>query len=161
MNLDSLVKTGREPWLPSDEACALEVWHMDDAPTIGRFKHRGRQILFSAVRDIDEPITLWGYVCLTDAEAEAAEAASFEDMSEMLQFVDERFAEREIVVAAAVDFAIVRWGREHEQTLLLAASCFLQRWVDAMRREAPAEVQFDAFRAGAEEYHRGHQLTTV
>jgi hypothetical protein len=158
VNLDGLVKVGRSPWRPNDDVSELDVWHMDDVPTLGTFSFAGDVWLFSVVVDVEERTTVWGYVPLTPEDLDALGSATFATMAEVQAFADEAFADREITLAGADEFVIERWGRHHAPSLMAAASAFIREWVQTMLDNASDRQQFNALRAGADEYQEQRSL---
>ncbi len=112
MNLDAVVKRGCPPWLPSDDAHDLDVWHFYHVPTTGTFRHGDKgTLLFTAIGDVTGGVTVWGYVPLTADEARVLADAAYDTAEEMQDAVSALFAHRDGVYATARRFALEAWTR--------------------------------------------------
>ncbi|MBO3086585.1 hypothetical protein [Cellulomonas fengjieae] len=151
MMLDGIVRRGSRPWLPNPDAEDLDVWHADDVPTLGTFGCGKSTVLFSAIGDVDSPMTVWAYTDLKGEKCESLRDVMFANVTEMQSFAEGFFRSTHTVFACADDFVLKEWGTEPVGTdhgaLIKAAVAFLEKISIAMRdRVADLEGQ----EAGAE-----------
>lgn len=110
MNLDKLVTRGRIPWSPVPAARDLDVWVEYDHPLAGTFVADGQTVLFAVVGDSSAKRSVWAYAILTGPEAEQYAGLAFDSVTELRQFVEDRFSERQAVFALADDLVIQIWA---------------------------------------------------
>ena len=150
MNLDNLVKFGRAPWAPAPETTDLDVWHLDDVPTVGTFRFGSCTVLFSAVGDVEGRMTVWGYSCLEPSEAETLGASQYANAVEMQSDVERMFVGHRVVFALARDNEVFRWSPiDNESGLYPAAAEFLEAVVKSLDSPATPSRRFEARRAEA------------
>lgn len=149
MNLDSVVAVGYRPWLPSARACELDVWDRYDVPTVGTFRCDTHTVFFSMVEEPSGSLTVWGYVPLTEAEADFLQSEELEDEIAFGKEVDVLFSRKPCVYGLAEDYAISRWGVTGgpKTGLLDGAADFLSSLATAFNNES------HSLRRRAEEFH--------
>jgi hypothetical protein len=139
MNLDKLVCRGQAPWRPKAEAQDVTIWHKYDFPSCGTYRLGGHLVLFTVVADGDE-LSIWAYAPVPAAREAEVEGASFNSPAEMMAFIDDMLAGREVVLALAKDFKIVMWERRHlgrDETPVEAAVQFMKGLLE-VKQGAPA-----------------------
>jgi hypothetical protein len=63
VNLDTLVRPGERPWLPTPDATDLDVWMEYGHPCIGTFRVGPELVLFATAYDVDDDrLSVWAYM---------------------------------------------------------------------------------------------------
>jgi hypothetical protein len=149
MNLDALVRTGNRPWTPSSDARELDVWHEYDVPTAGTFALGADRVLFTVLGSPDDPITVWAYTDLVEADAKELADQTFSSVDEMTRAIESRFIGRQAVFASADNLRIWRWGTlEVKKNLVVTATEFLRGIRESLEsKQAPVD-EFEVKLAG-------------
>lgn len=122
MNLDILAKRGELAWAPSPAACDLDIWHQYDVPLVGTFRVGDTTVLFTAIGDVDDTISVWAYVPLTPARSAAIAEQSFSDVRQMQCVVEDCFRDQEAVITIARDCRVIRYTRVDVEKVLEEAA---------------------------------------
>lgn len=137
-NLDSIVQTGRKPWLPSDAACELDVWNQYDMPLTGTYVTEKGCVLFTTAYELTaSSITVWRYIPLTDLEYIEWGSTQYEEIADMYGEINSLFAHRPSVYAIADNFSLNNyWVMEgHCPTFFDGANVFLDVLLKAQRKQ--------------------------
>jgi hypothetical protein len=145
MNLDALVKKGLLPWRPNSGVRSVDVWHEYDVPTAGILELQQGHVLFTAIGETDDRLSVWAYTCLTEEDLGRLSTAQVTSIEELCDLVNRTFAGREAVLALADNLKIEQWSRvEVGQQLLEAASDFLSQVLKALEASRTPEARFQA-----------------
>lgn len=145
MNLDALVKKGLSPWRPSPGVRSVDVWHEYDVPTAGILDLPQGGILFTAMGDTDDRLSVWAYTCLTEDERSKLSGLQVTSVQELRELVDQIFEGREVVFALADNLIIDQWSPATVgNSLLEAASDFLSQVLKALENSRNPEARFQA-----------------
>jgi hypothetical protein len=105
LNLDTLVSAGQPPWQPTAAAQDVDVWDKYDFPLHGTYRLGDELVVFTLITTAGSR-SLWAYVPVSSDMREAVTAARFNTEAEFNAFLDELFARREAVLAAAENFVV-------------------------------------------------------
>lgn len=145
MSTDAVIRPGHEPWLPCSEATDLDVFHLDEVPTLGTFTVRGETVAFTCLSGHLDRVSVWAYCMLTQAEIEAAGSASFGSLRETQAWFSSLFTNREVMFATAAEHVIDNWSPHHDvgDDLLAEAVRFVKSILEAKtsRDEWPKRIE--------------------
>jgi len=145
MNMDALVKKGLRPWEPSPSVRYVDVWHEYDVPTAGILELPKCSVLFTAIGETDDRLSVWAYTCLSDDDRDKLTGTEVTSVQELRAVVDGTFEGREAVFALADNLAIDQWSRVMVGTdLLEAASDFLTQILKVLESSRDPETRFQA-----------------
>jgi len=135
MNLDALVTKGRLPWSPSPDAHDPDVWYTYEYPRVGTFTVKGVTVLFDVFGGVEtEMTTVWAYAALEPSEADELAEVSFDSVTELQEFVQEKLNGRQLVFALADD----------RGDLYEVATTFLDQVLQQSRAKLDAGTRFRA-----------------
>jgi len=145
MNLDALVTKGRLPWSPSPDAHDPDVWYTYEYPRVGTFTVNGLTVLFDVLGGFETEMTVWAYTCLEPSEADELAEVSFDSVTELQEFVQEKLNGRQLVFALADDLLISSWAVSEERgDLYEVATTFLDQVLQQARGKLNAGTRFRA-----------------
>jgi hypothetical protein len=145
MNMDALVKKGFSPWRPSPGVRTVDVWHEYDVPTVGIIDLPQCAVLFTAIGETDDRLSVWAYMCLSDDERSKLSGAEVTSVQELRALVDRAFQGHEAVFALADNLAIDQWSRVVVgDDLLGAASDFLTQILTVLESNRDPGARFQA-----------------
>lgn len=107
--MDNLLVRGEPPWSPTPRVSNLDVWHVDDVPTVGTFELDGQAILFAAIGPVTGLFTVWAYRALDGELASAVAEVQFDDEGDMHAYVDTAFTDCDLLVASATHLRLDHW----------------------------------------------------
>jgi hypothetical protein len=144
MNLDALVTRGRLPWSPSPDAHDPDVWY--EYPRVGTFTVNGVTVLFDVFGGVEtEMTTVWAYAVLEPSEADELAEVSFDSVTELQEFVQEKLNGRQLVFALADDLLISSWAVSEERgDLYEVATTFLDQVLRQARSKQDVGTRFRA-----------------
>jgi len=105
LNLDTLVSIGQPPWQPTPAASDVDVWDKYDFPICGTYRLGDDLVIFTVITTAATR-SLWAYVPVPATDQESVINAQFDTEAEFDAFLQDRFAGREAVFAAAENFII-------------------------------------------------------
>ena len=143
MNLDTLVRPGERPWLPTPDATDLDVWMEYGHPCIGTFRVGLELVLFATAYDVDDDrLSVWAYVPVPPELEALTRDAEFATPGELRTVISNTFAGRQAVFALANNDAVARWSTREvdndEEGLTSAAADFLDSLLRAIPLGSPA-----------------------
>lgn len=141
MNIENEIYAGKLAWLPSPNAKNLDVWVDDHVPMVGTFTIDGATIVFSAVMEPKETVSVWIYAELTPDEVAYLDDHLFSGVLEMNDYLDEIFASRQVTFASTGDYKIRQYSDEFldGQSTLQGTIDFLRKVRQALTLEVPRE----------------------
>lgn len=143
MNLDTLLTRGQLPWRPSPAVRHADIWHEYDGPTAGILELDDGQVLFTAIGDREDRLSVWAYRSLTDEEHSRLSAVQVSSVEELNELIDGAFAGQEAVLALADEMKLDQWSRASVGPggLLLAAAGFLRQILESLEaRRSPGAL---------------------
>lgn len=129
------VTKGLKPWLPTPEACNLDVWHAYDGPLVGTFTQKGRKALFVNVLGEHDGAAVWAYTYLSARDAGSLEDKLFESVEDMNTAIADLCGGQIVTFALTSDSSIRNFGdvaMDADQSLLAGALTFCRTLVEAL-----------------------------
>lgn len=141
MNIETALHRGYRAWSPSPQATNLDVWVDDHVPMVGTFEVEGSTVVFSAILEPTEAISVWVYAELTSDEAAFLDSHIFDDAHAIDDYVNQVFADRQVTYATTADFCVRHFSSTQldGRSTVRGAIDFLKSVSDALTHMEPKD----------------------